>query len=130
MRIFDKLMTKKNWARLQLTHIKVTTVGYNDREEASFEDSTTTSNSFYAMEGEDPDYNSDQKVRDWSDSQIELKTFEVPSNMSFNEFINEGVRDRITVESYGTQVFEVWSVDTDRFWGRSAQIIFLRPIHR
>lgn len=129
VKILDSLIRKSDsWARLLLTHEYVTVVGDNDREEASFEESTTETQTFFATEGESPDYNSDQKIKDWGDINQELKVFHVPSNITFNNFVHKGVRDRIKIEGYGDIEYEVWSVDVDRFWRQTNVTIYLRPL--
>jgi hypothetical protein len=129
MSIFDSLIrNNNNWGRLKLTHYKVTAVGYNDREEPTFEDSTVVSSTFFAQEGEDPDYNTDVKWKEEGVINREFKVFEVPTNIEFNEFKNEGVRDRITIQGYGDAEYEVFSGDTDVFWSKTSKKIFLQPL--
>ena len=128
-KIIDSLIRKSNkWRSLKFTHYKVTVVGYNDRNDASFGDSTKVTSTFKATEGEAPDYNSDQRIKEWGDTQDGDLVFHPPSGIVFNDFKSEGVRDRVTIETYGTKEFEVWSVDIDGFWGMASTTIYLRPI--
>ena len=128
MSIFDDLIRNNdNWARVQLTHKKVTVVGYNDREEASFDDSTVVIETFFAQEGEVPDYNSDRKVKPEGVINEGLLVFNVPSDITFNAGISEGVRDRILIDGSIIE-YEMFSQDTDRFMRHESSVIFLQPL--
>lgn len=129
MKIIDSLIKKSNsWANVKLTHKKVTTVGYNDREEPSFEDSVIETTSFNATESEAPDYNSDVKYKSFGVINQELKVYTVPSDKTFNKFVSEGVRDRILVQGDVVTEYEVFSVDIDRVWRQTMVTIFIRPL--
>lgn len=128
MTIFDDLIrTSDSWAKTQLTHKKVTVVGYNDREESSFDDSTVVIEYFNATEGEQPDYNSDRKSKPEGVINEEFKVFVVPSDLVFNAGISEGVRDRILIEG-STIEYEMFSRDSDKFWTHGSKHIFLQPL--
>lgn len=130
MEIFDDLIqTSDSFDRVQVSWTYVTLIGYNSRNEPSFDDSTTTIETFYATFGEVPDYNSVRFPKEFADMNQALLALVLPGDRNYNEFIHEGIRDRLVLSTDTSRTYEAFELDTDTMWFGSSKVALLREVN-